>query len=291
MAVQPPAVNLRNAVSAPASEWADYDGVEVDEDELPPTDIRKRWLNDGETLTEIDTGNTKTGPGFWHVLPYNEASGGSGTSGSPSAGFSATLGGVLHHAAFPVALSSIDPASPLLDIGGSMCNPRSNPTQGALFTGLSVVVSPFTALGQIDVFVEVDIKSEDQANKWALALNSGHQIGQIMPGAFAGDTFTIPDLTTVGGVLTGTDLIVAADGITSFTADAWQAETAYSDGDRVQPTTPNGHTYTANGVVTSGTDEPAWHTDATQTPDGSGDWDDAKRPSYSIDVCVFLGND
>lgn len=59
-------VNLRNAVSATAAQWADA---------LP------RHLEEGETCVESDTGKTKTGPGLWADLPYDPGT--AGTSGTP----------------------------------------------------------------------------------------------------------------------------------------------------------------------------------------------------------------
>ena len=43
-------------------------------------------------------------------------------------------------------------------------------------------------------------------------------------------------------------------------AEVWQAETAYSIGDRIQPTSPNGHFYECIQAGTSGEEEPTWTT-------------------------------
>src|SRR4051812_1785526 len=60
-----PENNVRNSRSGTAAELA----------------AGNRWLEDGETVVESDTGNTRTGPGHWNDLTPNLAAGGSGASG------------------------------------------------------------------------------------------------------------------------------------------------------------------------------------------------------------------
>lgn len=59
-----------------------------------------------------------------------------------------------------------------------------------------------------------------------------------------------------------------------WSAPTWVASTAYSVGDLVIPTTPNGHIYKATVAGTSGSTEPTWPTDGTTVTDGSVTWED-----------------
>ncbi|GIW60587.1 MAG: hypothetical protein KatS3mg087_1653 [Patescibacteria group bacterium] len=58
-----------------------------------------------------------------------------------------------------------------------------------------------------------------------------------------------------------------------FVINSWSASTAYSIGDRVIPTTPNGYYYKVITAGTSGTTEPSWTTTIGDTvADGSVTW-------------------
>jgi len=56
--------------------------------------------------------------------------------------------------------------------------------------------------------------------------------------------------------------------------DFWQAETAYSVGDRVVPTVSNGHWYEAEATGKSAATEPSWPTDGSTVLDGGVTWRD-----------------
>lgn len=57
-------------------------------------------------------------------------------------------------------------------------------------------------------------------------------------------------------------------------AAAWQADTAYSEGDLIVPTTPNGYMYRCTVAGTSGSTEPSWSTTFnTADTDGTAEWD------------------
>lgn len=63
-----PETNVRNSRSGTAAQLA----------------AANRWLEDGETVVESDTGNTRTGPGHWNDLTPNLAAGGSGATAPPA---------------------------------------------------------------------------------------------------------------------------------------------------------------------------------------------------------------
>lgn len=54
----------------------------------------------------------------------------------------------------------------------------------------------------------------------------------------------------------------------------WQAETLFAQGQRILPTTRNGHTYRASNTGTTGADEPTFETDGSLTADGTIQWED-----------------
>lgn len=100
--------------------------------------------------------------------------------------------------------------------------------------------------------------------------------------ASAGDqSFTVADIAGLGlqddvllGLLSGNHedaRVIAIAG--ALDADPWVASTAYSTGDRVQPTVANGHSYrVVSEDGTSDTSEPAWPIDGTVIDDNDLVW-------------------
>lgn len=76
----------------------------------------------------------------------------------------------------------------------------------------------------------------------------------------------------------------------SLAADSWATLTAYVDGDIVQPTSPNGHTYLCVVAGTSGASEPTFPTDGFGVLDGTVAWLDQGLTSPTVWLSGKLAN-